>query len=1386
MDMPHPSVRDPVPGHTLVYERLTHLAARLLHTPIAQISLIDTGQQFVLSSVGLPEAWAGRRQIPLSHSFCQYVVIDRAPFVVRNALAHPRVAENRAVPDLGVIAYAGVPLTTVEGTIIGSLCVIDHVPRDWNADNLATLNDLATIITIEISREQTDRERIAAAQATQLADERAERQQATRILERITDAFIALDPTWRFTYVNAAAERLLRQSRDALLGQVLWEVFPEARGTDSDVHYHRAVAEQTAVVFTTYYLPLQTWFEVHAYPGSDGLTVYFRDISPRIAAEHAQRTLAEENERLYLAERAAREVAEQAAERTARRSGLTTALAEARTPADVAAVLATQGTAAVDAYAGVFLLRSTDGTTLELAAAVGYPPAVLAAWPTVPVQAPLPIAEAVRLAQPIWLPDRTSLVTCYPQLPLDPASPTQALASIPLVIAGQAVAVIGLSFDVPQSFHAEDQALILAMAEQCAQALDRANLLVAVQQELIERERTELALRQHQAFAESLLQAQSDLGEGVLVIEGDQIMYANAACTSISGYTQAELLALPSLLALLTPETRASYTAYRAALAEELAMLPPYETTIVDAHGREVAVELAALPVVAAGMTREVVLLREITARKAVEASLRLRDRAIAALRNGLVIADAEEPDQPLIYCNPAFTELTGYAADEALGRNCRFLQGPGTDHTSLDALRRSTRQGTSYRGTLRNYRKDGTPFWNDLTVAPVHDASGRLTHFVGILTDVSDQVRAVEALQVSEARFALAMAASPIALSIATLDEGRILDVNTGFVELTGYPREALLGQSVHELGIWVEPEARERLVGALTTTSVVRDMEIRLRTRQGEERVGLVAATSIDLHGERCLLAQIQDITTAKATETALRASEARFRSLAESAPDCIYVVDVAARDLIYSNRATFLGYPMAVLRQPNQLFATVHPDDQAALFLHWSTLTTANDSAVHVIEYRMQRADGAWEWLENRGAVLEQDDAGRPAQLMVSISVITPRKQAEVERQALDRALLETQKLESLGVLAGGIAHDFNNLLVAMLGNAELALLDLSHDHSAYGSVTQIQVACRRAAELTGQLLAYSGRGRFVVGLLDLSALVQEITVLLRASISRAIAVDYALGSNLPLVEGDATQLRQVVMNLVINAAEAIGDRHGLVRIRVLPRGVNAEDLAANLAGTDAVPGPYIALEVTDTGSGMDTATLGKLFEPFFTTKFAGRGLGMAAVQGIVRAHHGVIHITSVVDAGTTITILLPVATQQPLPPLQLPRVMPVTAAMPQQLVLVIDDEPEVRQVTVRMLERIGYQVVAAGGGNEGLALLEATPAIAAVLLDLTMPGLSGEATFQRLRQLRPELPIVIVSGYSEHEVRGRLALMGTVDVVQKPFTPATLREVLMRVL
>ncbi len=422
----------------------------------------------------------------------------------------------------------------------------------------------------------------------------------------------------------------------------------------------------------------------------------------------------------------------------------------------------------------------------------------------------------------------------------------------------------------------------------------------------------------------------------------------------------------------------------------------------------------------------------------------------------------------------------------------------------------------------------------------------------------------------------------------------------------------------------------------------------------------------------------------------------------------------------------------------------------------------------------EREVQTRDGRWHTMRILPYRTLDD---RIDGVVITFSDVTRLKHAEQQRRELEGRVLHSQKLESLGVLAGGVAHDFNNLLTGVLGSASLALELLPENEPVRKLIKHIERAGNRAADLTRQMLAYSGKGRFEVVAVDLPELVQDMAELVKASISKKVALEFDLAKDPPLIEADATQLRQLVMNLIINAAEAIGDTGGTVAVRIGVVDADSALLAAMLHEEDVAEGRYVFLEVADTGCGMDIDTQAKMFDPFFTTKFTGRGLGLAAAQGIVRGHRGAFQVRSAPGQGTCFRVLFP-APKQPL----VRRIAEEpTSAMPCKTgtVLLVDDEDLVRTVAQRLLERAGFTVRTADGGRAAIeAFGEHHEQIDAVLLDLTMPDLGGEEVYRKMLEIRSGVPVVVVSGYSEEHVAERFAGIGPVEFLAKPYKPADL--------
>jgi signal transduction histidine kinase len=389
----------------------------------------------------------------------------------------------------------------------------------------------------------------------------------------------------------------------------------------------------------------------------------------------------------------------------------------------------------------------------------------------------------------------------------------------------------------------------------------------------------------------------------------------------------------------------------------------------------------------------------------------------------------------------------------------------------------------------------------------------------------------------------------------------------------------------------------------------------------------------------------------------------------------------------------------------------------------------------------------------------------------------------REAEIrrERRHLEEHVRQNQRMESLGVLAGGVAHDFNNLLVGIMGNASLAIDMLPESSPLVPLLDDVVLASQKAADLTRQMLAYAGKGRFVSEPTDVSALVQDITGLVRTSISKRVRLDLKLDPALPPIEADPTQIQQLVMNLLINGAEAIGENAGTVTVTTGRREVDPSALTGHFTAHSMECGSYVFLEVKDTGCGMDEATRARIFEPFFTTKFTGRGLGLAAALGIVRAHRGALKVDSEPGKGSAFDILLP-TTSEPVRKHEAAqghfyRQAPQNAGH----VLVVDDEEVVRRTAKSALERYGYTVLLSENGRRGVEVFAGlSDQIALVLLDLTMPVMGGEEAFRKMRAIRPAVEIILTSGYDQAQAMQGFSGAQVSGFLKKPYTGEMLAQ------
>ena len=516
-------------------------------------------------------------------------------------------------------------------------------------------------------------------------------------------------------------------------------------------------------------------------------------------------------------------------------------------------------------------------------------------------------------------------------------------------------------------------------------------------------------------------------------------------------------------------------------------------------------------------------------------------------------------------------------------------------------------------------------------------------------------------------------------------------------------------------------------------------------------------------------------QELAERRRTEDSLRQSEERYRQLTEQSHDLVCELDAqGCFRYINPNYQALVGEPVSELighRIPEP--SHIDPADLARIREMWGSI--AQEGSRMAFDYRLRDLSGDWHWFEGRSSAFRNRD-GEVVVVLVSRDV--------TERRRTDELLRQTQKLESLGVLAGGIAHDFNNLLTAILGNLNLAQNSLSDLSPATHYLDNVEKAVLKASDLTKQLLAYSGKGRFVVKELDLNHVVEEMTHLLQVSISKKIALRFRLAADLPLIEADTAQIQQVVMNLVTNASDAIGDQDGTITISTATQEVDGSYIATTFPTQPIQPGSYVVLEVGDTGCGMTPETLARIFDPFFTTKVSGRGLGLSAMQGILRGHKAGIKIYSEPGRGSIFKVFFRVHRRAAAP--LLPE-EPSSPAVFMGTVLLVDDEPAILDSISTALGLMGFQVLTATDGQEAVDLLAGRrDAIDLVLMDLTMPRMDGREAFKTMRRLDPSVPVILCSGYSEHESIQDLLGRNLTGFLQKPYQLEELRKAIQAAL
>ncbi len=806
------------------------------------------------------------------------------------------------------------------------------------------------------------------------------------------------------------------------------------------------------------------------------------------------------------------------------------------------------------------------------------------------------------------------------------------------------------------------------------------------------------------------------------------------------------------------------------------------------ADGSSIAVEVAVARLRRQGKDFLCVIVHDAGGRVAAETRLAESERRLATLMAnlpGMAYRCRNDPSWTMEFVSTGCLPLTGHPPEDLLG-NARvsyaeLIHPEDRRHVWVGVQEALARQGP-FQLTYRIRTARGEEKWVWEAGQGVFDPSGRCLAIEGFITDVTQRLKAEEALRQSEEKFRLAFRTSPDAINLNRLTDGLFLDINEGFTRLTGYSREETLGKTSLELDIWNDPADRQRLLEGLRREGHVENLEARFRRKDGSTGIGLMSAQVFKLQGEEVILSITRDITRLREIDAQLKEAERKYRELAEFLPQGIFEID-ADGNLLYLNQKghALFGYQPADLASGFQVLEAFSPADRERVRADIRRVVAGQK--IDPPEYTALRKDGTpFPVRILAGSILREEI---PVGVRGVVIDLTDIRRAEEDRKRLETQLQQAQKMEAIGTLAGGVAHDFNNILAVIIGNANLLELSESLSAADRGCLRQILAASVRARDLVRQILAFSRRGTQEKILVNLKPVVKETAQFLKSTLPSAIEIREAIAADLPPVMADPTQMQQVLMNLCTNAAHAMeGTPTRRLGIRLDAVRLSEEELRFE---PDIEAGHFVRLAVSDSGCGIDPRIRERIFEPYFTTKPAGKGtgLGLSVVHGIVRHHGGFIRVESEPGLGTEIQVFLPaarpLATDAPHP------AAPVAIPHGEGVVLFVDDEPALAEMGLQMLSCIGYTPEIRTSPLEALEAFRAHPRrYCAVVTDLSMPQMNGIQLARRLREIHPGIPVALCTGFSDPgaEVRARAA--GVAAFLYKPLTLADLANALKTLL
>jgi PAS domain S-box-containing protein len=758
-------------------------------------------------------------------------------------------------------------------------------------------------------------------------------------------------------------------------------------------------------------------------------------------------------------------------------------------------------------------------------------------------------------------------------------------------------------------------------------------------------------------------------------------------------------------------------------------------------------------------------LQRDVAERKKTEETLRLLNSAVVQAKESILITDAQLdfPGPRIIFVNPAFTQMTGYTAEEVSGKTPRILQGPRTDKRVLHLLRQKLEQHEVFEGITIQQRRDGTEYFQEWQVTPLHDDSGNVTHYVAIQRDITERKQTEEALRESEAKFSKIFESSPMAMALSTVDEGRYLDVNREFLRILQRTREEVIGRTSLELNVWADATKRAGHMAQFKEHGVLRNVELTIRGQSGQVTHILWSADTVQIGGQSCLLGSLLDITERKLVEDELRWKTAFLEAQVDSSMDGILVVDSQGRKILQNQRLNELWrIPPEIAEDKDdarQIELVASRTKNPAQFL--AKITLLNSQPNEVSREEIHLIDGT---ILDRFSSPVRDKTGKHYGRIWTFRDIT-------EQRKLEEQYRQSQKMEAFGQLAGGVAHDFNNILAVIQLQAGLLKTERNLTLKQIEFASEIEDAAQRAANLTRQLLMFSRQQTMQQYDLNLQEVVDNMAKMLRRTLGEQIETEFRFSKEPLFIRADAGMIDQILLNLAVNARDAM-PKGGHIIIET--SAVDLDELTAAQT-SQARPGLFACLSVTDSGCGIPEEILPRIFEPFFTTKEVGKGtgLGLATVFGIVQQHKGWIQVSSEVGAGSTFRVYLPRLAQAPDKKASWPSFASVRGGS--DTILLVEDEAALRGSVRTALLRLGYGVLDAANAEEAVKIVNQHPdEIRLLLTDLVMPGrMNGKELAELLLMQNPRLKVIYASGYNTETTENDCWLKPGDNFITKPF-------------